>query len=118
MRAATFAACSDLWAAEIETLERDEPVELAATKGGATLGTYVQPCIQLKLLLDQTPLAVPFVGQQVAQARRAALGANPIVDAIFQGPSTAPLRRRLLHTSLLTDGWRRRARLSAISWRA
>jgi len=76
---------SDLWAAEIAALERDEPVELAATKGGASLGTYVQPCIQLKLLLDQAPLAVPVGGQQVAQARRAALGSNPIVDAIFQG---------------------------------
>ena len=76
---------SDLWAEDIAEVERGGSIDLTATKGGASLGTYVQPCIQLRLLLDSAPLGVPAAGRELADARREALRGTPIVDSIFRG---------------------------------
>jgi len=63
---------SDLWAEDVAAFERGGSVDLAATKGGASLGTYVQPCIQLRLLLDSAPLGVLAAGRELADYVNAA----------------------------------------------
>src|SRR6266568_4274280 len=78
---------SEIWAEELLELESGGAVALDSARGGASLGTYTQPCVQLQLLAEGTPLGVPPRGREIAEIRRGALQAASIVDLIFGGGS-------------------------------
>ncbi len=58
---------SELWEDMPAALAAGHEVTLETNRGGASLGTYVQPCIRLRLVADGRPLRVPPRGQEVAE---------------------------------------------------
>ena len=92
---------SDLFADLIKKLEEDGEVEAPTDKGGASYGTYVQPCRSFGLLqtgVGDLPVSVPPRGQSIHKVRARALGESPLVSTILHGGKVSS-------DVLLTDGY-------------
>ncbi len=84
---------SDLFAAEMSTLDEGGAVQLSLERGGATFGTYVVPCQTIGLIAYESiegtweaPRITPR-GRRMHALRWHALGGSPVVQRILQGGS-------------------------------
>jgi len=80
----------ELFANPLADLQRDGSIVVPGDQGGASLGTYVMPCVSFGLLergTEDLPVRIPPRGNALCEARKRALGASPVARCILQGGS-------------------------------